>query len=214
MDFTVGLAAVALGAAACAGPGADPRPVTDATRRVALRGFSVLPPRGPDWFEAPAMSAELRRVGGTYGVVFVKGFRDRPPTTPAEAQAVLAMVIATPVGTAPSEALLDDAISRRRAGLGQGRFGPGALDAVTERWAGAACRRYEFSLEDYGGHPRFPNAVFVLSGRGRLCTHPHATTGLVVDAHFSQRTLRGLTPAPVSAEVQPFLDSLVFTAVR
>jgi hypothetical protein len=211
-DLTVGLVAVALGAAACAGPAAQARRVSDADRRVMLRGFSVLPPRGSDWFEVPAMSAELHRVAGTYGVAFVKGFRSQPPATPAEAQAVVAMVIATTVAPAPPDALLDEAISRRRAGVGHGRFGPGALDAVAERWAGAACRRYEFSLEDHG-HPRFPEAVYVLSGRGRLCTHPH-DTGLVVDAHFSQRTLRGLAPAPVSAEVQPFLDSLAFTVVR
>jgi hypothetical protein len=210
--FTVGLLAAALGAAACAGPTAEARRVTDTSRRVSLRGFSVLPPHGPDWFEVPAMTAEINRIGATYGLVFMKGYRRQPPATPVEAQAVLAMVIATAVGPAPPEALLDDAISRRRAGVGHGRFGPGALDAVAERWAGASCRRYEFSLEDHG-HPRFPASVFVLSGRGRLCAHPH-DAGLVVDAHVTQRTLRGLAPAPVSAEVQPFLDSLAFTTVR
>lgn len=207
----VGVALLALGTAACSAPLAA-RPVTDASRRVELRGFSVLPPRGPDWYEVPSMGAELRRLGGSYGVVFMKGFRPRPPTAPAEAEAVLAMAIATLVEPAPPDQLLDDAISRRRAEVGQGRFGPGVLRATQDRWAGAACRRYEFSLEDYG-HPRFPEAVFVLAGRGLLCAHPQAP-GLVIDAHFSQRTLRGHHPAPVGAEVGPFLDSLAFTAAR
>jgi hypothetical protein len=202
---------LALGAAACSAPAAA-RPVTDPAQRVQLRGFSVLPPHGPDWFEVPSMGAELRRLGGSYGVVFMKGFRPRPPATPAEAEAVLATAVATLVAPAPAEELLDDAISRRRAEMGRGRFGPGRLSATHDRWAGAACRRYEFFLEDYG-HPRFPEAVFVLAGRGLLCAHP-GEAGLVIDAHFSQRTLRGHRPAPVSGEMTPFLDSLAFTPVR
>ena len=202
---------VAVATAACAGSGGT-RPVTDSARRVELRGFSVLPPRGPDWSEVRSMSEELRRVGGSYGVVFMKGWRTRPPSTPLEAEAVLAMAIATVVTPAPAEQILDEAISRRRAEVGRGRFGPGALNATHERWAGAACRRYDFSLEDYG-HPRFPEAVFVLAGRGLLCAHPQ-DAGLVIDAHFSQRTLRGHPPTSVSSEMTPFLDSVAITTVR
>jgi hypothetical protein len=205
------LAALTLASAGCAAPVAA-RPVTDPARRVELRGFSVLPPRGQEWFEVPSMNAELRRLGRSYGVVFMKGFRPRPPATPVEAEAVLAMAVATVVAPASPDALLDDAISRRRAQVGRGRFGPGRLNATQDRWAGAACRRYEFSLEDYG-HPQFPDVVFVLAGRGLLCAHPEQA-GLVIDAHFSQRTVRGHRPEPVSAELAPFLDSLAFTAVR
>lgn len=207
------LAPLTLVTAGCVGlgPSVSPRLVTHPDQRIVLRGFSVLPPRGPDWSVVPELIGQLVRAPGAYGVVFVKRLRDRPPATPEEAQTVLAIVIATTAPSPGPEGVLDEAMRRRREEVASSRFGGGTLTARPSAWAGAVCRRYEFSTEDHG-NLRFPDAVFIVAGQGLLCAHPQEPT-LVIDAHVSQRTLRGLRPRPLAAEVDPFLNSLAFTRI-
>src|SRR5205814_6295293 len=58
------MVAAALSIAACAAassrtwPGSQPVRITDPTRRIQFRGFSVLPPTGPGWFAMPPVPAD------------------------------------------------------------------------------------------------------------------------------------------------------------
>lgn len=181
-------------------------PVTAPTQRLEFPGFSILPPRGDNWFIAPSMSLAPNV---TYVAAFAKQTRERTYTiraavltvdmkderfgSPTEFLRVVERAIEEEMKTSPRHRLLASRVS-------------------LESSLGSNCVVYDQTVED-SGVPQFPGSIFILTMHGFRCAHPHWPR-YVIDVGYSQRVPRGDQTLSVEAEVEPFLKSLMFTPSR
>lgn len=207
---------VGLIAAGCAvGPTATL--VTNPDERLQFPGFSILPPKGENWFMVGPGAYE----NWAFPITFAKRLREKIER-PAEAEMNFARVKTLNFGNVtfrnPAEILrylahdivAQDLESQNRAnpGLGIKNF---QVKASVEKYLGRDCVTYELSYEVHNWRP-FPGFVFIMDGKGLLFLHPDSPT-FVIGLEYYQRYLRGEKPYRVEPEVEPFLKSLVFTSL-
>lgn len=189
-------------------------PIIDPMQRLQFRGFSILPPRGDNWF----MDASPVNPGDpnwTWDVVFVK-YLKVPATRPAELKSVVASVRTRSLGDVKFESRTEllQQLARELLEVFQ-RVPQSRLlksKASLEKCLGWDCVRYEAIQEDYSSR-LFPGSVFILNVLGFLYLHPDSTAHIVA-LEYSQRYLKGEMPARLEAEVEPFLKSLAFGPLR
>lgn len=167
-------------------------PIADLRQRFDSQGFSVLPPRGENWY---VMWQEFR---GSPVIVFHKVLRERIIKQ--------GHTIAAAVHSVKYEDILAEQEPTSP------RFRPLEYKISLDNYLGWDCVKYSFTAEDYGV-PHFPGTVFILSGEGFFFLHPHHPT-IVIHIVSSQRFIRGERPIKIESEVQPFLKSLLFTSIR
>jgi hypothetical protein len=185
-------------------------PVLDAGQRLQFRGFSVLPPQGPDWYADR---------WGSDGTVFYKprsavGVPIKGAAGPGrEAQVFYAAAF----GGRLEGASLDSLDTLRELAeqplLSRGRFRLLSGQTVPDTSLGADCVRYD-AVHEERGNPRAPSLVLTLTVHGFVCRHP-AARDFVVHLLYSERYAQGDEPRPtlteaLQSEVEPFLRSLRF----
>lgn len=191
------LAAVGVGGAVSAGP----VPVTDSTQRFVFEVFSVLPPKGEDWFVLEQAANRIR---------FAKLSREtasRGDTAFASADGLILNVRFQ----SPAEFLEFVEKSPIQERVLQ-RWRPLRSGFKLDSSLGPTCVQYEGVFED-AAVPQFPGSVFIINTRGFDCLHPHRP-GVVVRITYGTRFLQGSQPPPIKAEVEPVLKSLVFTPIK
>ena len=191
------LAAIGVGSAVSAGP----VPVTDSTGRIVLEVFSVLPPKGEDWFVLEQAANRIR---------FAKLSREAASRGDTAFASVDGLIL-NATFQSPAEFLefvekspIEERVLQRWRLLRSGF----KLDSSL----GPTCVQYEGVFED-AAVPQFPGSVFIINTRGFDCLHPHRP-GVVVRISYGTRFLQGIQPPSIEAEVEPFLKSLVFTLIK
>ena len=169
-------------------------------------GFSILPPKGDGW----TMDTSSKRVG--IPVAFAKTLDNAPAV-----HQVFAMVSVRDVElrSASREDLVRNLTEHLLREWGPPRYSIVSFQASEDTWLGADCVRYSVTAEDRGV-PVLPGTPFTFSVRGFRCVHPHLLLlqpRRVLDVVYSQRFLQGHWIAALDSEVEPFLDSLVFTTM-
>jgi hypothetical protein len=197
---------VLVGALTAACVSASPlRAIEDPTRRLEFPGFSILPPRGPQWLAGSVEvlpSVESRVV---YRAVFFRTPAGGESRAGASAPRIVALVMVRDLG---------EVRFRGPAEFVESMKTPGARTRQRHRIVGsqatllarvdATCAAYGYAAEDAG--------VVVLV-RGVRCLHPH-WPGYAIDLAYNQRYPAGQTPLELDVEVGPFLGSLAFTSAR
>lgn len=174
-------------------------PLADSTHRFELNGFSILPPTGKDWFIVAPPGGLDRSMTG---VLFSKGVgamhtigagaKIYTPATPQTLEDLRAFV-------------LDDARSNPR-------FKTVKAEVSLGRCLGSDCVRFELVFEDHA--PRdVPGRVMMLTRQGFIVPHPLAPRSYFW-TEYSQRFPVASKPYPVETELEGFLTSPLFTAVR
>ncbi len=191
------LAAIGVGSAVSAGP----VPVTDSMGRIVLEVFSVLPPKGEDWFVSEQAANRIR-------------FAKLSGETASRGDAAFASVDGLILNVrfqSPAEFLefLEKSPIEERV---LQRWRPLRSKFKLDSSLGSTCVQYEGAFED-AAVPQFPGSVFIINTRGFDCLHPHRP-GVVVRITYGTRVLQGVQPPPIEAEVEPFLKSLVFTPIK
>lgn len=187
-------------AAGC-GTRPQPVPVTDATQRLVLQSFSVLPPRGENW-------RILER--GVDHIFFGKQFREAAN----RGDSLIAIVETRKVNArfqTPME-FLEFVERSSKEELSHQRYRPLRFKATVDSSLGPTCVQVESAAED-SGVAQFPGSRFLIAAYGFDCLHPHVP-GLVVKIAYSTRFPLGVQIPSIEAEVVPFLKSLLLTTAR
>jgi hypothetical protein len=202
-------AAITLGGCMASSP---LRPVQNNTQRVESNGFSVMPPRGENWF------LEQR----AYGVAFYKKpLMDQLSQTDSSTISVprtffVAISLMRPgaVNVSSSDAIQNEANRLIRDGLEDvRRLVYSSVTPLIRQ--GTDCVRYEAIYEEQGG-PVTPGLIRVLRGGGLLCRHP-TFTNQATHGTFSERYIKGAISSrdeDYVSEAQYVLNSLVFISSR
>lgn len=191
-------------------------PVADPTQRLHLPGFSILPPRGENWFivQVPPHPG-FPDVGV---ITFGKKLREGPPAEPAEALVIFARVNVWDLEDlrfdSPTTFLqyMKEDFEKHLGLMVTARQRLRGFEATLDQSLGSMCVRYSRSAE-YSGVPGFAGSIFLLTTRGFRCLHAHWPR-YMIDVGYSQRYLQGQGPLLIDPEVEPFLKSLVFTSTR
>ena len=199
-------------------------PISDPTQRFELPGLSVLPPRGDNWFLASLPPPEA--VSAVRLVSFAKKLREEPATRPADARLIYAEVLVwdlrDPVFQAPAAfqssadfvqwAKEQFGNPRRQGEMVTRRSRVLGVETAPDDSLGAMCVRYRRSTERSEWAP-FPDSIFIVVARGLYCLHPHWPR-YMIDVSYTQLYLQGEEPLSPEAEVEPFLESPMFTTTR
>jgi YVTN family beta-propeller protein len=179
-------------------------PVDPSPQRMQLEGFSIVPPRGENWFSTTAAlrDAVWRTVAG-----FVKRPPDGAPGAAIWATAAVANLVDTPF-QGPDQ-LLDQLVRSREAELQGPRFR--LLEFRPSAGPVPGCRRYDAVAEDRGV-AEFPSVVFILTVHHTICLHPTVPT-LAVNMAYSERRRQGQPETPLASEGEPYLRSLQFASL-
>jgi len=185
--------------AACGGP--QLTPVSEPARRIELRGVSVLPPKGENWFLAPKAAGN---VPGIPGGVILAAFGKKPPD--GQQRFGYAMVSVVDLGASVSESA-GAYVRYVREEMKQATARQRVLDFEVSAASSPArdCARYRRTQEMDG------NSIHLSAGI--MCRHPHWSR-YSVNISYGQRHLKGLQPLALEAEVEPFLSGVVFTPER
>jgi tetratricopeptide (TPR) repeat protein len=193
--------ACAIGAG-CAAEGREPGPITSPTQRVEFDGFSILPPRAKGWvrLELPPQVDPNMAVRA----YFIKRLSEGT-TSPSDLHRLTAVVRTFRVGDVKIEKPLDllESIARGFSGSTLGKC------------FGRDCVRYQSTSEEQK-NPQFPGCVFEISKQGFIVLHPDSPT-LVINLEYRQyyaREVQPLSGEALEREVEPFQNSLEFTALR
>jgi hypothetical protein len=189
-------------------------PITDPTQRLQFQGFSILPPKGENWFiaELPYPTDPNWAVPVTFG----KKLREKAQR-PGEYHPIYVHVQTGSLGDvrfeSRSELLqqlarqiemeLTTPTPRRRAPQ---------VRVFLDKWLGFDCIRFESRAED-PMVPELPGFVFTFTRQGFIFLHPDAAT-FIVWLEYGQKYLKGQQPFALEAEVEPFLKSLEFAPLR
>ena len=178
-------------------------PVTDPAKRIEFNGFSILPPRGEGWFRLePPPQVEPNLIAKVY---FIKRLTEEA-TSPSELHRLTAVVRTLNLGDVRIENPID-----LLKGMAGGFSGKSFLD----KCFGGDCVRYQSTSKDLS-NPQFPGYAFVISKQGFVVFHPESPT-LAINVEYRQYYGRGvqrLSEEVLEREVEPFQESLEFTAAR
>jgi hypothetical protein len=192
----VALVAVLAAIGAGCGGKTDPRLVRNTNERFSVRGASVLPPRGSQWYRGRRDLAyvEFLKDVGRQGLHTVKA-------------SLWAQTVETPIATG-------DALSRfvetsTRSDFADHRYTITMLTVTPEPGSPIMCDRLRFTVEDRST-PGPVSVVLVVSGWDVLCVHPDGAGRLLVGVGESQRYVSPSQAIDVAAETTPMLQSLRF----
>lgn len=197
------LLGVGLGMVGCAG-GPQLIPVTDPTQRLEFGGFSILPPRGEDWFIAPP--ALRRQQGADMIASFLK-----LATPPSKTHTVAATVRGgrVPISAGSRAELLRKIAQDYSKETNRNR--PVSVNISPDKTLAPDCVRYDVTAEDHGV-PGYPDSVYIMDMHGFICLHSDYPD-VAIDIQYSQRRLQEEPPLFIDAEGEPFLKSLRFKTV-
>jgi len=189
------VAAVAAIGAGCGGK-TDPRLVRSTTERFSVRGASVLPPHGSQWYRGrrDAFYVEFLKDVGRQGLHTVKA-------------SVWTQTLETPLTT--GDALTNFVETSTRSDFSDRRYTITMLAVTPELGRGAMCDRLRFIVEDRST-PGPVSVVLVVSGWDVLCVHPRSAGRLLVGVGESQRYVAPSQAMDIDAETTPMLQSLHF----
>lgn len=178
-------------------------PVTDPNQRLEFEGFSILPPKGENWFMAPPEL--LRGQDVKKAAEFVKMF-----TPPSVTHTIVARVTAAkiPVPSKSRVELLQDIAQAKKQDMSTGRHRLITIKTALDKSLGSDCLRYDVTAEDRGAL-MYPGSVYIVDIHGFTCFHPDSTSYLI-QAEYSQRRLQEEAPLSLEAEGEAFLKDLVF----
>jgi|SRR5471030_139203 virginiamycin B lyase len=179
-------------------------------QRIEFKGLSVLPPQHPGWVVMPPLPQPPRPVNTL--VSFSNTF-GKPGV-----QQVVAGVLLIDIGRQTFDspqafeefnrvemnATLPVIMTARRKLL--------SLDIGPASLPGLMCVRYDAKAEETGG-PSSPGGRFLFSVHGYRCLDPKWPR-YAVDLNLFQRYPDSAKPLDLSAQVEPFLQSLAFTEER
>jgi hypothetical protein len=194
-------------AVACA-PGPRYTPVTDPTQRLEFQGFSILPPRGENWFIS--RSPSIPDPSWTLPVKFGKSFRD------SKTHSFYAAAMTASLGNVTIESRTE--LLKHMARVfsvgekGEPQSTPLHTKVAFGKYLGRECVRYEYITEDRSSRVH-PGSVFILIRKGFIFLHPDSSSFLL-RLEYSERYLRGEQSFSLEAEVEPFFRSLVFTPIQ
>ncbi len=183
-----------------------PIPITDPTKRLDLRMFSILPPQGPNWSIFSQGSGE---------VTFTKTLLDTPrkPADRLHTFALFAMIIdpqgadlESPTG---AQEILNWDLGRPP------RFRLLESQTVFDRSLGPGCVRFD-SVAEERDNPRASGSVLMISAHGFICRHPHVPTRGVY-LSYSERYVQGdqsLLSEGLKQEAEASLRSVMFKPVQ
>lgn len=173
----------------------SPIPISDSSQRWEYSGYSVLPPKGEDWF--------VFRERNPYRGKFAK----KPP---AERHVIFAV---SEIGklerqdfNTPDEFLQ---YFKKSEQLGTP---PSRFKVVNDRYAllptiGEYCVRHDVVTEDHG-HPSGQDMK--MDRHQVMCIHPYSKKGLAVSLTCMQRTLLDAEFIDLAQECEPFLTGVKF----
>lgn len=191
---------VGLGVVGCIG-GPQLVPVTDPTQRLEFEGFSILPPKGENWFMAPP--ALRKQQGPDMIVSFLK-----LATPPSKTHTVAATVRG---GRVPISAGSRAELLQKLAQVyfeQTGRHRPVSVTIAPNNTLAPDCVRYDGTVEDRGV-PGYPGSVYIMDMHGFVCLHSDLPDA-AIDIQYSQRRLQEDPPLALEAEGEPFVKSLLF----
>jgi hypothetical protein len=194
-------AILCIAAAAGCGGGAEEGRTQDSSERIKVPGYTVLPPEGDGWSGVTGP--------GNSNIVFVKRIGGRSPQPTTVSALAMAMDVGERRFKSPEELASwvqkEDLVSEGRMKV--------ISTNVTPEASGEVCGvRFETVMTETGV-PNFPGRVFTTVIKGRVLVHPKKPQFLVVLCG-STRTLSGEIAPPVDREINPFLDSIEFHAVK
>lgn len=179
---------------------ARPVPIADPTQRLEFEGFSILPPRGENWFMAPP---QLRKQLGP-DVIVSFGKRLTPPSKTHTVTATVRGGRVPISAGSHAEALQKIAQTYSEQ---TGRYRPLSVNTSLDGTPAPDCVRYDATVEDRGV-PGYPDSLFVLDMHGLVCLHPDLPD-VAIDIQYSQRRLQEEQPVSLEAEGEPFVKSLM-----
>jgi hypothetical protein len=197
--------------AACAAPSA-PRSITDAAQRVESNGFSVLPPKGANWYieESP------------YGVAFYKRLPPDTLVTPTGASVAVPRTYFVLISLVNPRALKVHTTEDLKREMERTLLeDPGSDRKIIDykitpySTQGTDCVRYVFRVEERN-RPFAPGAVLNMPGGGFMCLHP-LSAGQAIHGTFSERRLseaKAIDGETHQAEGAAVLDSILFGPLR
>lgn len=194
------LLGVGLGVVGCAG-GPQLIPVTDPTQRLEFEGFSILPPKGENWFMAPP--ALRQQQGPDVIVSFLK-----LATPPSKTHTVAATVRGgrVPFSAGSRAELLQKFAQASFEQTKRNR--PVSVNISPDRILSPDCVRYDATVEDRGV-PGYPGSIYILDQHGFICLHP-GLPDAAINIQYSQRRLQEEPPLALKTEGEPFVKSFLF----
>lgn len=183
-------------------PQAPPAPIVTPAERLEFDGFSVLPPPENNWYRGRSPS---------YGVVFMKRFRQKPKHP--EMHTFYAAANRHDLATRQLNTRQDLMAFVEWTFRAESRFhvmtSNVVFDDVLSDVMGADCARYDFVEEEHD-NPIFPKTVLILTAHGFQCRHP-SSASTVINAGCSERYPKGehsLLDESLREECQSFLRSV------
>lgn len=178
------------------------RPIPAPRERLDFQGFSIVPPRGPNWFVTPPA---LRSKQGPYVIVSFYKLPSSPTHT------ILAVVRGGRIdGSGESAEQLLQRLSEAPPESKRYRIVSRTLTADSS--LKASCTRYDIVSEDRDV-PGYPDVPFVGEQHGLVCVHPEIP-GAALSLEYSDRRRADEAPSAIGEEGDEFLRSIMFTPLR
>lgn len=180
-------------------------PIEDPTQRIEFAGFSILPPRGPQWRSGSVETLPGVENRVVYRALFFRMPTGADPAAGAGSARIVAVVMVRDLGEVRFKSPSEFVESMKTLGARtRQRHRVLASRASLLPRADATCAAYDYEAEDAG---------VILMVRGVRCLHPQWPNH-AIDLSYNQRYPAGREPIALDAEMQPFLGSLTFTADR
>jgi len=180
-------------------------PIEDPTKRLEFAGFSILPPRGPQWLSGSVETLPNVENRVVYRAVFFRLPADAGARAGAGSPRIVALVLVRDLGELRFRSPSEFAESMKTLGArSRQRHRVLTSRASLVSRADATCATYGYEVEDAG---------IILMVQGIRCLHPQ-WPNYAIDLSYNQRYPAGGEPIALDAEVEPFLGSLVFTVAR
>ena len=177
-------------------------PIEDPTKRLEFAGFSILPPRGPQWLAGSVSTLPTLENRVVYRAVFFRTPADADSPAGRDSPRIVALVMVRDLGEVRFRSPSDFVESMKTLGARtRQRHRVLTSRASLVLRPDATCAAYDYEVEDAG---------VILMVRGIRCLHPQWPS-YVIDLSYNQRYPAGREPIVLDAEVEPFLGSLAFT---
>ena len=176
-------------------------PISDSSQRYQFLGYSVLPPKGYGWYLLTPSGPELP------GGVFAK--QTSVPTHTI--RAIVSLLDMEGKRFSSPEEFGQFAEQEFRDNTSPSRFKILELKHVQDKRLGEYCVRVDALAEDHGV-PGFAGSVFYMETHDLFCIHPD-DPDRGVQMSYSQRAASKSDFIKLKPEVEPFMQSLQFTAI-